>query len=75
MCVWLRRVARLRGRGAVALPPTRSALVRACLLRRGRVLSQVVDYDYRGEVGVILFNHSETDFAGALLARHAKLRW
>ncbi|MDC1215658.1 dUTP diphosphatase [bacterium] len=23
----------------------------------------VVDYDYRGNVGVILFNHSDTDFA------------
>lgn len=22
----------------------------------------VVDYDYRGNVGVILFNHAETDF-------------
>ena len=22
----------------------------------------VVDYDYRGNVGVILFNHSDTDF-------------
>ncbi len=26
----------------------------------------VVDEDYRGEVGVVLFNHSETDFAGVL---------
>jgi len=25
----------------------------------------VVDYDYRGNVGVILFNHAETDFQGA----------
>lgn len=22
----------------------------------------VVDYDYRGNVGVVLFNHAETDF-------------
>ena len=28
-------------------------------------LLQVVDFDYRGPVGVILFNHSETDFVGA----------
>lgn len=26
----------------------------------------VVDEDYRGEVGVVLFNHGDTDFAGAL---------
>ncbi len=25
----------------------------------------VVDEDYRGTVGVVLFNHSDTDFAGA----------
>lgn len=26
----------------------------------------VVDEDYRGEVGVVLFNHSDVDFQGAL---------
>ena len=27
----------------------------------------VVDEDYRGEVGVLLFNHSDVDFKGILL--------
>ena len=30
---------------------------------------QVVDFDYRGPVGVILFNHSDVDFVGATYAR------
>ncbi len=28
----------------------------------------VVDQDYRGEVGVVLFNHGDEDFKGVLLA-------
>ncbi len=28
----------------------------------------VVDEDYRGEVGVVLFNHSDVDFPGQLYA-------
>jgi hypothetical protein len=30
--------------------------------------AQVVDFDYRGPVGVILFNHSDVDFVGATRA-------
>lgn len=33
----------------------------------------VVDYDYRGNVGVVLFNHAETDFAIARGDRIAQL--
>ena len=31
----------------------------------------VVDEDYRGEVGVVLFNHGKQDFAGAARCTHA----
>jgi dUTP pyrophosphatase len=33
----------------------------------------VVDEDYRGSVGVVLFNHGETDFAGATRGRAWRL--
>jgi len=33
----------------------------------------VVDYDYRGEVGVVLFNHSEEDFEVKVGDRIAQL--
>ena len=33
----------------------------------------VVDYDYRGNVGVILFNHSDTDFQISIGDRVAQL--
>jgi dUTP pyrophosphatase len=33
----------------------------------------VVDYDYRGNVGVVLFNHGEVDFAVARGDRVAQL--
>lgn len=33
----------------------------------------VIDYDYRGPVGVILFNHSDVDFAVARGDRVAQL--
>jgi dUTP pyrophosphatase len=33
----------------------------------------VVDYDYRGEVGVVLFNHSEEDFVVSTGDRVAQL--
>lgn len=36
-------------------------------------LHQVIDYDYRGEVGVILFNFSEVDFQGACYPHHVAL--
>lgn len=34
----------------------------------------VVDFDYRGPVGVILFNHSDLDFAGVGRERDALAR-
>eukprot|EP01033_Poteriospumella_lacustris_P000530 gene530-358_t len=35
----------------------------AVLPSRGSKYAAVVDYDYRGNVGVVLFNHAEQDFA------------
>ena len=48
-------------------PASRCARPAACARREDvrRPGRQVVDYDYRGEVGVILFNHSADDFNGA----------
>ena len=44
------------------------------MLRRcSRRAYQVIDFDYRGAVGVILFNHGEADFAVAKGDRVAQL--
>ena len=61
---------------------TRCARARASLLIALRTCfsdtfflssAQVVDYDYRGAVGVILFNHGEADFPVAKGDRVAQL--
>lgn len=35
----------------------------------------VVDEDYRGTVGVVLFNHSEADYQGAAILRRIPTAW
>ena len=75
LCVAARCAAR-----ALFSPPARSGAPIPSLLRKpdcGDAAAapriQVVDFDYRGAVGVILFNHGEADFAVAKGDRVAQL--
>ena len=74
-CVAARCAAR-----ALFSPPARSGAPIPSLLRKpdsgdsaAAPRIQVVDFDYRGAVGVILFNHGEADFAVAKGDRVAQL--
>ncbi len=64
---------------AVAIPPGTYARVAP---RSGLAVKHsidtgagVVDEDYRGEVGVVLFNHGDVDFQGAAGLRRASRGW
>jgi len=64
---------------AACLPAMRAAAPIPSLLRKRDAAAaaarayQVIDFDYRGAVGVILFNHGESDFAVAKGDRVAQL--